>query len=220
MSLSPIFGLLAVGGHDCFCTEFRALAPEPEIRQTTTFRVGFGVKEDSNRVSRRTRKGKSAVPKPQLFYFIILRLAEGAEALQLVRHELELAFLFQAVVQGGPKGLKCQISLGLEELVGQLLLLFVEIGWIGFRLFGHAIDQPVLSHAQGNAYIASLQVEGRANLFAAGRAGDGTVARDGITCFWLQAESAGGGIKFLTRLDAPDQVLRFALGHRLGLFAL
>ena len=64
---------------------------------------------------------------------MLLRLAKGAEALQFFRHKLELAILFQAIVQGGPEGLKRQVPLGLEELFGQLLLLFVEIGQVGFR---------------------------------------------------------------------------------------
>jgi len=37
MLVSPICGVLALGGHECFCSEFRALAPEPEMRQTTAF---------------------------------------------------------------------------------------------------------------------------------------------------------------------------------------
>ena len=62
MLVSPICGVLALGGHECFCSEIRALAPEPEIRQTTSFRVEFGFKEDTNRVSRRAGKDKRAVP--------------------------------------------------------------------------------------------------------------------------------------------------------------
>ena len=62
MLVSPVSGVLALGGHECFCSEFRALAPEPELRQTTAFRVEFGFKEDTNRVSRRAGKDKRAVP--------------------------------------------------------------------------------------------------------------------------------------------------------------
>jgi len=63
MLVSPISGVQALRGHDCFCSEFQALTPEPEIRRTTVFRVEFGVEEDTNRVSGRAKKGKSAVPK-------------------------------------------------------------------------------------------------------------------------------------------------------------
>jgi len=62
MLVSPICGVVALGGHECFFSEIRALAPEPEMRQTTSLRVEFGFKEDPNRVSRRTGKDKHAVP--------------------------------------------------------------------------------------------------------------------------------------------------------------
>jgi len=62
MLVSPICGVLALGGHECFCSEIRALAPEPEMRQTTALRVEFGFKEDTNRISRRGGKDKHAVP--------------------------------------------------------------------------------------------------------------------------------------------------------------
>ncbi len=60
MLVSPIRGVVALGGHECFCSEIRALAPEPEMRQTTALRVEFGFKEDTNRVSRREGKDKRA----------------------------------------------------------------------------------------------------------------------------------------------------------------
>jgi hypothetical protein len=51
-----------MGGHDYFCSEFWALAPEPKRRQTRALRVEFGFKEDTNRVSGHARKDKGAVP--------------------------------------------------------------------------------------------------------------------------------------------------------------
>jgi len=61
MLVSPICGVLALHNHDCFCSEFWALAPEPMIRPTKAFRVKFGIKEDTNRVSGRTKKDKRTV---------------------------------------------------------------------------------------------------------------------------------------------------------------
>jgi hypothetical protein len=61
MLVSPICGVLALDNHDCFCSEFWALAPEPMIRQTKAFRVEFGFKEDTNRVSGRAKKDKRTV---------------------------------------------------------------------------------------------------------------------------------------------------------------
>jgi len=58
--VSPICGVLALDSH-CFWSEFWALAPEPMIRQTKAFRVKFGIKEDTNRVSGRTKKDKRTV---------------------------------------------------------------------------------------------------------------------------------------------------------------
>ena len=60
MLVSPIFGLLALSGHDCFCPEFWALYPEPKLPQTTALRAEFGFKEDTNRVAGSTRKDKRA----------------------------------------------------------------------------------------------------------------------------------------------------------------
>jgi hypothetical protein len=59
--VSPICGVLALGDHDCFCSEFWALAPESKIRRTTAFRVEFGLKEDTNRISGRAKKDKRTV---------------------------------------------------------------------------------------------------------------------------------------------------------------
>jgi len=58
MLVSPICGVLALANHDCFCSEFSALAPESQIRQITAFRAEFGFKEDTNRVSGRAKKDK------------------------------------------------------------------------------------------------------------------------------------------------------------------
>jgi len=58
MLVSPISGVQALRGHDCFCSEFQTLAPAPGIRQTTAFRAEFGVKEDLNSVQRRAGKDK------------------------------------------------------------------------------------------------------------------------------------------------------------------
>ena len=77
-------------------------------------------------------KHKSTVPEEQLIYFVWLRLAESAEGLQFFRHELDLPFLFQARVQRRSEGFKGQVSLGIEEIFGQLGLLFVEICGICF----------------------------------------------------------------------------------------
>jgi hypothetical protein len=64
MLVSPICGVLALGDHDCFCSEFRALAPESKIRQTTAFRAEFGFKEDTNRISGRAEKDKRTESNP------------------------------------------------------------------------------------------------------------------------------------------------------------
>jgi hypothetical protein len=58
MLVSPIFGLLTLGGHDCFCPEFWALNPEPKLPQTTVLPVEFGLKEDTNRVAGCAEKDK------------------------------------------------------------------------------------------------------------------------------------------------------------------
>jgi len=58
MLVSPICGVLVLGDHDCFCSEFWALAPESNISQTTAFRAQFGFKEDTNRISGRSKKDK------------------------------------------------------------------------------------------------------------------------------------------------------------------
>src|ERR1700756_1415282 len=126
--------------------------------------------------------GKASTPlwicKP--FILCYLYLSQGSKALQILGHELELAFLLQAIVQGFLKRLKSEIALRLQEFIGQLLLLFVEIGQVGFRLFGHAVDEPVLPEAQGGRHIASLEVEGCADLLGAGRAGDRAIARNKV----------------------------------------
>ena len=91
-----------------------------------------------NSVSRKTligyrdAGGKASTPlwicKP--FILCYLYLSQGSKALQILGHELELAFLFQAIVQGFLKRLKSEIALRLKEFIGQLLLLFVEIGQV------------------------------------------------------------------------------------------
>jgi hypothetical protein len=60
MLVSPIFGLLTLGGHNCFCPAFWVLYPEPKLPQTTALRAEFGFKEDSNRVTGRAGKDKRA----------------------------------------------------------------------------------------------------------------------------------------------------------------
>jgi hypothetical protein len=60
MFVSPIFGLLTLGDHDCFCPEFWALNPKPKLPPTTALRVEFGLKEDTNRVAGCAEKDKRA----------------------------------------------------------------------------------------------------------------------------------------------------------------
>lgn len=92
-----------------------------------------------NSVSRKTligyrgARGKASTPlwicKP--FILCYLYLSQRSKTLQILGHELELAFLFQAVVQGFLKRLESEIALRLKEFIGQLLLLLIEIGKVG-----------------------------------------------------------------------------------------
>jgi hypothetical protein len=99
-------------------SEFRALTAEPDILRTRQFRW--------NSISRKTRigyrdtRGKASTRLWTYKSFILyyLELAQGPKAFQFLGHELELAFLLQAIVQGLLEGLKSEIPLGLEEFIG------------------------------------------------------------------------------------------------------
>ena len=60
MLVSPIFGVMTLGGHDCFCSEF--LGKEPETREPpqSDARIEFGFKEVKNRVAGHAEKNKPA----------------------------------------------------------------------------------------------------------------------------------------------------------------
>src|SRR5260370_37683332 len=106
------------------------------------------------------------------------------------------------MVQSLREGLKRGASLGLEELVGQLLLLFVEIGQVGLRLFRYAVDKPVLPEAEGDRHVAGLEAEGRPALLAAGGAGDRAVARNRLARVRLLAGRAGFHLELCASVDA------------------
>jgi len=53
------------------------------------------------------------------------------QALQFVRHDLQFSLLSEARFQRGAEGVKGETALGLQNLVGQFLLLLLEVGGIG-----------------------------------------------------------------------------------------
>src|SRR6202158_1054863 len=128
--------------------------------------------------------------------------AEVAKVLQFVRHDLQFSLLFETRFQGGAEGLEGEIALGLENLVGQFLLLFLEIGGIGLLLVSYAIDEPVGAEVQGRANVAGLELEGGGDLFAADGAGNGAVAGEEIAGFRFEAKGLGGSVKLFAGLDA------------------
>jgi hypothetical protein len=68
MLVSPIFGVLALGGHDCLDSEFLVLPPT-QTPVDLESGLEFGFKGDTNSVSGRAEKHKCAVPEEQLIYY-------------------------------------------------------------------------------------------------------------------------------------------------------
>ena len=75
--------------------------------------------------------------------FYNLQGSQVAEALHFFGHELELSFLLEPLFQAGTEGVIGQTSLFVEDLIGQILLLLVEVGHVrgGFRF--NAVHHPV-----------------------------------------------------------------------------
>ncbi len=127
--------------------------------------------------------------------------------------------MLQTRFQRGAEGFKGKISLRLQNLVGQFLLLLIEIGGIGLLLFGYAINEPVGAEIERGADVTCLELEGGGDLLAADGAGNGAVAGEKIAGFGFQAEGFGGGVKFFAGLDALGEILRLGAGE-LGGFLL
>ena len=132
---------------------------------------------------------------------------------------MQFPLLLQTGFQRGAESVEGKTALGLQNLVGQFLLLLVEIGGIGLLLFGYAINEPVGAEIERGADVTGLELEGDGDLLAADGAGDGAVAGEKIAGFGFQAEGFGGGVKFFAGLDALGEILRLGAGE-LGGFLL
>src|SRR5579871_4662927 len=104
--------------------------------------------------------------------------AQIAEILQFLGHDSQLAFLPQTVLQSGSKRLKCHRALLLEHLIGEFFLLFFKIVGVRLLLLSDFIDKPVRTEWKRSAHVAGFHLECRRHLLAAGRACNGTVARE------------------------------------------
>src|SRR6266481_3350232 len=99
-----------------------------------------------------------------------------AKTLHLVGHDMEFSLLLEARFEGGAEGVKSHVALGLQNLIGQFLLLLLKIGGIGLFFFRNAIDKPVCADVQRRTNIAGLELKGRGNLLPADGTGDGAAA--------------------------------------------
>src|SRR5882762_3122892 len=108
---------------------------------------------------------------------------------------MEFSLLLEARFERSAEGVKSHIALGLQNLIGQFLLLLLEVGGIGLFFFRNAIDKPVCADVQRRTNVAGLELKGGADLLAADGAGNRAVASEEIAGFRFQAERFGGGIE-------------------------
>jgi len=72
---------------------------------------------------------------------------------------LSLPSSFKRLSKAFWKASKAKTPLRLQDFVGQLLLLFVEISRVGFPFFGHAVNEPVLPRLKGAAASPALRLK-------------------------------------------------------------
>src|SRR5579862_4683316 len=76
-------------------------------------------------------------------FYLYLRGARGRQALQVSIIEAHRAILPQAGFERGSKGVKGHLAFLLEQLVGNVLLLFGEVIGICLLVVHDAVDEPV-----------------------------------------------------------------------------
>ncbi len=72
MLVSPIFGLLVLGGHDCFYSEYRELTAEPDIPQQG--RAAWNSVSRKTLIGYRDMRGKTRAAFHNCNSFILCRL--------------------------------------------------------------------------------------------------------------------------------------------------
>ncbi len=100
-----------------------------------------------------------------------------------------------------PEGLKRQSALALQHLIGEVLLLFFEIGGIWLLFFGYAIDEPIRAEVQRLRNVAKLHLKRRGDLFSAADARDGAVAGEHIAGLRVRPKAFGRTFKFFAGLE-------------------
>src|SRR6516225_9162684 len=100
------------------------------------------------------------------------RLAGLAEALEDFVVDGELAFLLQAVFQGGAESVKGCALLGLEELLLDLVFLFSQIFGEHGLMSDAFVDDPCTSELGGSADLAHGHIESGGQLMAGAEIGD------------------------------------------------
>src|SRR5256885_7462664 len=149
-----------------------------------------------------------------MLYFLILSLrkrpAQVAEVLHFVLHNLELAFLLQAVIERRPEGLECQRAFVLQHRVGQSLLLTFKLGGIGLRFLANAVDEPIRPDVLDRRYVSLFHLERFGELFSAADARDRAAARQKFARFGFETERLGCGVEFFAATDTPPEF--FSLG--------
>src|SRR5882757_9503678 len=133
---------------------------------------------------------------------------------------MEFSLLLEARFEGGAEGVKSQVALGLQNLIGQFLLLLFKVGGIGLFFFRNAIHKPVCADIQRGTNITGLELKGGGNLLPADGAGDGAAASEEIAGFRFEAEGFGGGFKFFAGFDALGEIFGFRAGQEGGLLLL
>src|ERR1700720_3740558 len=103
-----------------------------------------------------------------------------AKTLHLIGHDLQFSFFSEACFKRCPEGLERHSALGLQDLVGQFLLLLLEIRGVWLLLFGYAIYEPVRSQVQRRTDLAWLELKGGGDLLTADRTGNRSISREKI----------------------------------------
>ena len=111
------------------------------------------------------------------------------------------------------KASKAKVRLDCSRLIGDGLLLLLEIGGIGLGFLHHFVDHPVCAEVDRRADLARLQCEGGSELFAAADAGDGAAAGERLGGFGIQAQSFGGRVELFAALDALFEFLGLGFGQ-------
>src|SRR5882762_9581100 len=133
---------------------------------------------------------------------------------------MEFSLLLEARFERSAEGVKSHIALGLQNLIGQFLLLLLEVGGIGLFFFRNAIDKPVCADVQRGANVAGLELKGGGDLLAADCTGDGAAASEEIAGFRFEAERFGCGIEFLAGFDTLGEIFGFRAGQECGLLQI